>query len=158
MLCYNRQREKWWKFCSIQRYVFNRWGIIISLCTAKMITWMKTHQFLFFYKNLVAIETVAVCVSLICVRLFAAPWTVARQTPLPMEFSRQEYWSEVPFPTPGGSSWPRNPNRYLQCLLHWQADSLLQCHLVSHCAAKMIIWIKTHQFFFFYRNLVSWNF
>ena len=65
---------------------------------------MKTHQFLFFYKNLVAIETVAVCVSLICVRLFAAPWTVARQTPLPMEFSRQEYWSEVPFPTPGGSS------------------------------------------------------
>ena len=27
------------------------------------------------------------------VRLFATPWTVARQAPLSMEFSRQEYWS-----------------------------------------------------------------
>ena len=35
------------------------------------------------------------------VRPFAAPWTVACQDPLPMEFSRQEYWSGVPFPTPG---------------------------------------------------------
>ena len=33
--------------------------------------------------------------------LFAATWTVAWQTPLPMELSRQEYWSEVPFRTPG---------------------------------------------------------
>ena len=32
---------------------------------------------------------------------FAAPWTLAHQAPLPMEFSRQEYWSEAPFPTPG---------------------------------------------------------
>ena len=29
------------------------------------------------------------------------PWTVARQAPLTMEFSRQEYWSGLPFPTPG---------------------------------------------------------
>ena len=29
------------------------------------------------------------------------PWTVARQVPLSMEFSRQEYWSELPFPPPG---------------------------------------------------------
>ena len=34
------------------------------------------------------------------VRLFATPWTVARQAPLSMEFSRQEYWSGLPFPTP----------------------------------------------------------
>ena len=32
--------------------------------------------------------------SLSCVRLFATPWTVAHQSPLSMEFSRQEYWSE----------------------------------------------------------------
>ena len=31
----------------------------------------------------------------------AIPWTVAGQAPLSMEFSRQEYWSELPFPTPG---------------------------------------------------------
>ena len=29
------------------------------------------------------------------------PWTVACQRPLSMEFSRQEYWTELPFPTPG---------------------------------------------------------
>ena len=33
--------------------------------------------------------------------LFATPWTVTHQPPLPLEFSRQEYWSGLPFPTPG---------------------------------------------------------
>ena len=32
---------------------------------------------------------------------FSAPWTVAHQAPLSMEFSRQEYWSGLPFPSPG---------------------------------------------------------
>ena len=35
------------------------------------------------------------------VPLFVTPWTVAHQTLLSMEFSRQEYWSWWPFPTPG---------------------------------------------------------
>ena len=35
------------------------------------------------------------------VQLCAAPWTVACQAPLSMGFSRQEYWSRGPFPTPG---------------------------------------------------------
>ena len=35
------------------------------------------------------------------VRLFATPWTVALQVPVSMEFSRQEYWSELPLPSPG---------------------------------------------------------
>ena len=35
------------------------------------------------------------------VQLFATPWTVACQTSLSMEFSRQEYWSRLPFPSPG---------------------------------------------------------
>ena len=30
------------------------------------------------------------------------PWTAARQPPLSMDFSRQEYWSGLPFPSPGG--------------------------------------------------------
>ena len=34
------------------------------------------------------------------VRLFATPWTVAYQVPLSMGFSRQEYWSGLPFPSP----------------------------------------------------------
>ena len=35
------------------------------------------------------------------VRLFATPWTVARQAPLSMGFSRQEYWNGLPFPSAG---------------------------------------------------------
>ena len=34
------------------------------------------------------------------VQLCATPWTVASQAPLFMEFSRQEYWSGLPFPSP----------------------------------------------------------
>ena len=56
------------------------------------------------------------------VRLFTTPWTVALQAPLSMGFSRQEYWSGLPFP-PGDlpDLWikPMTP-----CLLHQQADSL----------------------------------
>ena len=39
--------------------------------------------------------------SLSRVRLFATPWTVAHQAPLSMGFSKQEYWSGLPFPSPG---------------------------------------------------------
>ena len=35
------------------------------------------------------------------VQLFATPWAVAYQAPVSMGFSRQEYWSGVPFPSPG---------------------------------------------------------
>ena len=35
------------------------------------------------------------------VRLFETPWTVAYQAPQSMEFSRQEYWSGLPLPSPG---------------------------------------------------------
>ena len=55
--------------------------------------------------------------SLSCVRLFATPWIVAHQAPLLIGFPRQEYWSELPLPSPGDLS---NPG-----LLHWQGDSLL---------------------------------
>ena len=56
--------------------------------------------------------------------LFVTPWTATCQAPLTMGFSRQEYWSGLPFPSSGmlptqGS----NP-----CLLRWQVDSLLLSH------------------------------
>ena len=37
-----------------------------------------------------------------CARLFAISWIVACQAPPSMGFSRQEYWSGLPFPSPGG--------------------------------------------------------
>ena len=44
---------------------------------------------------------VCVCVSCSIVSDSATPWTVAHQVPLSMKFSRQEYWDELPCPSPG---------------------------------------------------------
>ena len=49
--------------------------------------------------NLHLWECMRLCV-LILVWLFATLWTVAHQAPLPMGFSKQEYWSGLPFPPP----------------------------------------------------------
>ena len=43
----------------------------------------------------------AVLSSFSCVQLFATPWTVARQAPLSIGFSRQEYWNGLSCPPPG---------------------------------------------------------
>ena len=43
-----------------------------------------------------------------CIQLSVTPWTVAYQAPLSMEFSRQEYWSGLPFPPPGNLPNPGN--------------------------------------------------
>ena len=37
---------------------------------------------------------------------FATPWTVVHQAPLSMGFPRQEYWSRLPFPSPGDHPYP----------------------------------------------------
>ena len=71
------------------------------------------------------------------VRLFATPWTVAHQAPPSMGFSRQEYCSGLPFPSPGDlpdpgieprspalqadaltSEPPGKPNTFIQILKH----------------------------------------
>ena len=58
------------------------------------------------------------------VQLFVTPWTVTCQAPLSMEFPRQEYWSGLPFPSPGDLP---DPGIELMCpRLH-----LLRCRLDS---------------------------
>ena len=58
------------------------------------------------------------CVSHSVVSDFATPWTVAIQTPLSMECSRQEYWSGLPCPPPWDLSDPGIEPRI------WVADIL----------------------------------
>ena len=74
------------------------------------------------------------------VQLFVTLWTVARQAPLSMEFSRQEYWSALLqgiFPAQGSNS-------CLLCVLHQQADSLPLSHLgnfskiLNHCGPRFL--------------------
>ena len=64
---------------------------------------------------------------------FAAPWTVAHQAPLSMEFSRQEYWTGLPFPSPGDLPDPGIEPRFSAL----QADSL-----PSEPPGKLPIWNK----------------
>ena len=65
--------------------------------------------------------------------LCATPWTIAHQAPLSTEFSRQEYWSGWPFPTPGDLSdpgikptSPASPALVVDSLLPSQLRSLLK--------------------------------
>ena len=57
------------------------------------------------------------------VQLFAIPWTVPNQAPPSMGFSRQEYWSGLPFPSAGGPSRPRDWTRVFcivgRCFTIW---------------------------------------
>ena len=71
------------------------------------------------------------CAQLVsCVWLFATPWTVVCQVPLFMEFSRQEFWSGLPFPPPGDLP-TQGSILNLLCLLCWHGDSLLLSHIGS---------------------------
>ena len=55
--------------------------------------------------------------SLSHVWLFATPWNVAYQTPPSMGFSRQEYWSGLPFPSPGDLPNPLTDQTWVSCII-----------------------------------------
>ena len=83
---------------------------------------------------------VCVCVFELLSRfqLFVIPWTVVYQAPLSMECSRQEYWSGVPFPSPGDLSnsgtEPRPPAL--------QADSLLSEPAGKPLLGGLLWWLR----------------
>ena len=58
-----------------------------------------------------------VCAQLLnLVQLFSTSWTIAHQAPPPMEFSRQEYWSKLPFPSTGDLPNPGTEPTFLASL------------------------------------------
>ena len=71
----------------------------------------------------VTVRTFTICEGklLSCIQLFLTPWTVAHQAPPPMGFSRQEYCSGLPFPSPGdlpdAGMEPRSPALHADTLL-----------------------------------------
>ena len=83
------------------------------------------------------IQLLDACVLLLSrVWLFATPGSVACQTPLSMEFSRQEYWSGLPFPLPGD---------LLLGLLHWQVDSSVQFSSVQFSRSVVSDSLRPHE-------------
>ena len=85
--------------------------------------------------------------QLSCVRLFVTPWTIAYHAPPSMGFSRQEYWSGLPFPSPGDllnpGIKPGSPAL--------QADTLPseppgKTHTILDCCSITVVKIKTLKF------------
>ena len=68
-----------------------------------------------------------------CVRLFVTPWTVAPQAPLSMAFSRQEYWSGLPCPSPEDL-----PDLVIK------PSSLISLALAGNFFTTSTIWIAPH--------------
>ena len=84
---------------------------------------------------------VAVVSSLSCVWLFATLWTVPHQASLSIGFPKQEYWSRLPFPSPGDLPDPRiKPISPV-----WQVDSLPLSHLGN---PLLWIWVYIHIYIF----------
>ena len=133
----------WWKWHSYKIAGFN-------------LSWIYLNN-LFFIELLlnyaiVELRIAELCctvLSLNCVWLFATPWTVARQAPLSMGFSRQEDWSGFPCPPPGESSQPRDGTQVSYIaggfFTNWVAREVeLQCCVNYCCTAKWLSYTHTH--------------
>ena len=81
-----------------------------------------------------------VLVAQLCLNL--TPWTVAHQAPLFVEFSRQEYWSCLPFHSPGNlpnpGIKPESPALQADSLLHEPPGKALHTHLQAQLQAQYI--------------------
>ena len=85
------------------------------------------------------------------VRLFAIPWNVALQGPLSMEFSMREYWSQLPFPSPGdlpnpgikpvSFASPALAGRFSTTVPPWEALTYQITHfLIKGCNSGAVTW------------------
>ena len=88
---------------------------------------------------------------------FVTLWTVAHQASPSMEFSRQEYWSRFPFPSPGESSWLRwNPGPFIgrQFLYHWDTWDRWSLKLMGDQRKEWLGLWKRREIFDFTENVV----
>ena len=76
--------------------------LVLASCAENSLPWFKyqweNFQSTGYSRNIFSCRYAQ---SLSHVLLFATPWTVAHQAPLSTGFPRQEYWSGLPFPSPG---------------------------------------------------------
>ena len=87
------------------------------------------------------------CSSLSHIQLFSTPQTVDRQAPLSMQCSRQEYWSEQPFPSPGiFPTWVSYSYVGRQVLYHQRhlgSPIYIYCVCVCYFSFSFLLWFIT---------------
>ena len=94
------QEGGWWRNVRLSVLLFRYRDFGFILCLTPSLTLLLSS--LDDSKFRVSVDQVSKQVkSLSRVRLFVTPWTLAYQSPPSMGFSRQQYWSGVPFPSPG---------------------------------------------------------
>ena len=92
------------------------WKLIIGIWSiSEFLLWVKHYMWYCMKRDEYHVS--ADISQLSCVWLLVTLWVIACQAPLSIEFSRQEYWSGLPFPSPGNLPNPGSPAL--------QADSLL---------------------------------
>ena len=105
--------------------------LVLASCADNSLPWFKyqweNFQSTGYSRN---ISSCMCAQSLSHVLLFATPWTVDHKAPLSMGLPRQEYWSGLPFPSPGDLPGP-GIEPVPHGLLHWQMDSLPLSHVGS---------------------------
>ena len=86
--------------------------------------------------------------SLGLVQLFTTPWVVTLQALLSMQFSRHDYWSRLPFPSPGDLPLERDQT-HLSCLSCVGRQTLSHCAVCSLCVClcwgKRKIWWQSYE-------------
>ena len=86
-----------------------------------------------------------------CVRLFATPWTVARQAPLSIGFCRQEYWSGLPFPPPGDLPNPGTETEF-------PVSPALQASFIPRSRQEVLSEINVHKLCNKANQYLGWHF
>ena len=90
-------------------------------------------------------------------QLFTAPWTLAYQAPLSLEFSRLEYWNSLPFPTPGDLPDPRvkpwsleSPALAGRFLLLHHLGFLVYSYTILYLIIPLLKFLVASDFLFFF--------
>ena len=91
---------------SIQRFLEERREIIEYTHVSGHLTIKKQREDKTQNNDCLPVGYIVKVKSLSCVQLVVTPWTVAYQAPPSVGFSRQEYWSGLPFPFPGDLPYP----------------------------------------------------
>ena len=85
-----------------------------------------------------------------CVQLFVTPWSVARQAPLFLGFSKKEYWSGLPGPPPGDPPDPEIEPTYPAA-----PASQVESSLLSHQGSPYIC-INTHTHIYIHTHMCTY--